>query len=204
MFGSPNESRQKTQYSADESCYGGFESRWRYEDYCRAKSAPLRRRILFGTMLVLTLGLLGVFSGYLAFQITKANSSFYYPVSAYPADTSHYAEETGAPSHSTGEPVHLSVSIGRDSTFSAEIITADTAERYRIPRGVMVKSISPSSPAYLSGLRSGDIIVAVNDTEILDLESLNGRVASLPENGITLTVFRNNRYRDIPVLSYQP
>ena len=199
MFGNPHESSRKSEYSADESSYGGFESRFRYEDYCRARSAPLRRRLLMGMMLIVALGVTGAFSGYLAFQITKMNSGFYYPASAYPTDTSIREADSSAHSNSVLPAESTAIPLRVDDTVYAETITPDVSERYRIPRGVLVKTISASSAAYRAGLRAGDIIVAADGTEIPDLETLNQRTSHFPESPVRLTVFRDNGYRDITV-----
>lgn len=48
--------------------------------------------------------------------------------------------------------------------------------RFNWPAGVYVSEVSNGSPASLAGLRSGDIITAINDTEITTMEELQGLI----------------------------
>ena len=44
---------------------------------------------------------------------------------------------------------------------------------YRLPAGLYITSVEPSSPAKQCGIEPGDILMAVEDTRITDMESLN-------------------------------
>lgn len=48
-----------------------------------------------------------------------------------------------------------------------------TAERYEIPMGIMIHSVSENSPAEKAGLRAGDIIYKVNDSLIQEFDDLS-------------------------------
>ena len=55
-------------------------------------------------------------------------------------------------------------------TISGTTVTEEQAERYHIPQGVYVYSVSENS---VSGLQQGDVITAINGTEITTMEELN-------------------------------
>lgn len=54
--------------------------------------------------------------------------------------------------------------------ISGTTVTEEQAERYHIPQGVYVYSVSEKS---VSGLQQGDVITAINGTEITTMEELN-------------------------------
>ncbi len=82
------------------------------------------------------------------------------------------------------------------SGLSGQTLTSDLAEGLRLdrPGGVVVNKIYPGGPADLAGLELGDVILAVNEQPVQDVESLRFRVATqrLGER-ITLTVLRGDR-----------
>jgi serine protease Do len=59
-------------------------------------------------------------------------------------------------------------------------VSADLAEAFGLerPSGVVVSRVYPGGPADQAGLRKGDIIVAVDDRPVDDIESLRFRVAT--------------------------
>jgi len=60
------------------------------------------------------------------------------------------------------------------------------------PRGVLVNSVEPGSPAEGAGLRAGDIITALNGTPTNDPNSLRNRIASTPPGTeVILTILRD-------------
>lgn len=54
------------------------------------------------------------------------------------------------------------------------------------PRGVKVESISPNSPAALSGLQPGDIIVSVNNLRVETIEDLRAALGKREQNVLRL------------------
>lgn len=50
------------------------------------------------------------------------------------------------------------------------------AESQNIPDGIYVREVEPDSPAMQVGIQSGDIIVAVNDTEVLTLANYKNNI----------------------------
>jgi serine protease Do len=61
-------------------------------------------------------------------------------------------------------------------------VTAQIAQASGLtePRGAMVESVLPGSPAERAGLQKGDVIVAVNDQPVVAPPELTRRIASLP------------------------
>jgi len=73
-------------------------------------------------------------------------------------------------------------------------ITPDLATSMNLPstNGVLVNSVEPASPASKAGMKSGDVIVAVNNSPIDDSNMLRNRVAQAgPNADLSLKVFRN-------------
>jgi Do/DeqQ family serine protease len=65
------------------------------------------------------------------------------------------------------------------------------------PEGVLVKEVTPGSPAAQAGLRVGDVILAVDGHGIEDPDALHFRIATLPIDGKAhLTVWRDGKSRD--------
>lgn len=79
-------------------------------------------------------------------------------------------------------------------------ITPDVASSMNLPntRGVVVSSVEPNSPAEKAGVKTGDVIVAVNGVRTDDSNVLRNRVASAgPNADLTLRVLRNGREEDL-------
>lgn len=76
-----------------------------------------------------------------------------------------------------------------------------SAAMYSLPQGVRVESVDPESDAYAKGLKRGDIIIAVDGTDITsmaDLESEKNK--KKPGDTLTLTVYRNTKELDITIV----
>lgn len=74
------------------------------------------------------------------------------------------------------------------------------ANRYNIPKGVYIKQVTMDSPAFVSGLQSGDVIVAVNNTEVSNVSAYNTQLMKQkPEDTCNLKVKRkgSNGYTEI-------
>jgi serine protease Do len=65
-------------------------------------------------------------------------------------------------------------------------------------RGVLVSGVTPASPAERAGLKTGDVIAAINGQPINDSNELRNRVASTaPGTDVTLTVIRNGKEQPV-------
>lgn len=73
-------------------------------------------------------------------------------------------------------------------------VDAETAQRYSMPQGVYVYSVSEGGAAENAGIRQGDIITAVNGEEITDMDELNDIKNRFDAgDSIELTVFRSGQ-----------
>ena len=66
--------------------------------------------------------------------------------------------------------------------------------------GALVGEITPNSPAARSGLKQGDMIVAVNGQSISDASQLRSRIGMMdPNTTVTLKVLRDGKTQDVAV-----
>ncbi len=82
-------------------------------------------------------------------------------------------------------------------------ITPDLAASLNLPaaRGALVSSVSPGGPGEKAGIRSGDVIIAINEQPIIDSNSLRNTVASTPPGTrITVTLLRDSREQKLNVI----
>ena len=72
------------------------------------------------------------------------------------------------------------------------------ASHYNMPQGVYVYGVTEGSAAYEAGIRQGDVITAVEGTEITDMDSLN-TIKNQYNAGdtITITIFRAGEKMDV-------
>ncbi len=77
-----------------------------------------------------------------------------------------------------------------------QTVTADVAAGLKLPRpfGVLINSVASNGPAARAGLRVGDIVVAANERDVPDANSLRFRLGTMRiGNTADLTVLRNGR-----------
>ncbi len=80
-------------------------------------------------------------------------------------------------------------------------IDEDTANYYNVPSGVLVQEISENSGAEDAGIQIGDIITAINGTEIASIAELNEIKNELsPGDSIKLTVYRDGQTTNVNVV----
>ena len=73
-------------------------------------------------------------------------------------------------------------------------VTEEVSESRQIPRGVYVSEAVLEGPAYNAGLQSGDVLVALDDTEILSVSMIETFLeGKLPEEAVTAHVRRVGR-----------
>jgi serine protease Do len=81
-------------------------------------------------------------------------------------------------------------------------LTPDMAKAFNVPNthGVAVATVVNDSPAAKAGLKVGDVIVAVNGTNVEDVNSFRLQIAGFaPNTTVHLTVNRNGQSMAIPV-----
>jgi serine protease Do len=80
-------------------------------------------------------------------------------------------------------------------------LTASEAKYYQVPQGVLVLLSTPGGAAQKYGIKSGDIIIAFNDTEI---KTANDLIACLedsdPGDEVSIKVWRDDGEKTISVV----
>jgi Do/DeqQ family serine protease len=79
-------------------------------------------------------------------------------------------------------------------------VTSDIAQSLGLPHpeGVLVKDVTPGSPAAQAGVRVGDVILAIAGHDIDDPEGLRFRLATLPvDTPVPLALWRNGARREV-------
>ncbi len=77
--------------------------------------------------------------------------------------------------------------------IEAQDITPELAESFKLskPQGSLIAGVLQNSPAALAGLKSGDVLLAINDKEISDSSSMLNLIAALkPNEKAVLTIAR--------------
>ena len=78
------------------------------------------------------------------------------------------------------------------------ISVSDETQKYGLPQGAAVQSLTDDGPAKAAGLQVNDIITRVNDTEITSSNDLVKTIgACKPGDRITLTVYRQGQTMEI-------
>lgn len=84
--------------------------------------------------------------------------------------------------------------------LSGQDVTPELAQSLGLPRpsGVLVSALHPASPALQAGIRTGDVITALNGRMIEDIEAMRFRVATLPVGGsAAFGIMRKGAAQDI-------
>lgn len=85
--------------------------------------------------------------------------------------------------------------------FAGRAISKQDAQRYNLVEGVYVYSMTSNSPAYLSGLKVGDIVVECNGTKVTTVDEINAiKNKFKPNDVIKLKVWRSGEYVDISLV----
>lgn len=87
---------------------------------------------------------------------------------------------------------HLGVAV--------QSVTPDLAQGLGLKeaQGVLVSDVTPDSPAAKAGLKSGDVITAMNGGAVQDPNQFRNRVASTaPGTQVTLTIIRDGKQQDV-------
>jgi Do/DeqQ family serine protease len=91
--------------------------------------------------------------------------------------------------------------------IAAQPITPDMVEGLGLQRatGALINRVNPRGPAYKAGIRSGDVILAVNGREVGDEAALKFRMATVPlGTPMKLTVFRKGKIGEATMVAEAP
>lgn len=92
----------------------------------------------------------------------------------------------------TGRPV-----IG----IAGRAVTEKDAKAYNLKVGVYVSSMTANSPAYMAGIKIGDIVVECNGTKVETVDDINKiKNKHAPGDEIALKVYRQGSYKNIVVV----
>jgi serine protease Do len=83
---------------------------------------------------------------------------------------------------------------------SGQAVTSDVAQSVGLsrPGGVILKSVYPGGPAANAGLHTGDVILAVDGTNVDDMQGLNYRIATRkPGDTVKLRVHAGGGTREV-------
>src|SRR5574340_920493 len=81
-------------------------------------------------------------------------------------------------------------------------LTPELSESFRLgsTRGVLITEVIRNSPADQAGMRAGDILIAIDDTAIVDWNTMLETVANLPPGKVvTARLMRNGTETNLPV-----
>ena len=87
--------------------------------------------------------------------------------------------------------------------IEAQDITPDLAESFKLKQasGALIAGVLVDSPADLAGIKSGDVLLAINDKIVADSSSMLNLIAVLKPNAkAKLSIVRNNKNMDVNVL----
>ena len=73
--------------------------------------------------------------------------------------------------------------------IKGQTVTDEIAATNKIPKGIYISAVETNSPAYKSGIQSGDVITQINGTEINNMESF---MMQLEKNGAGKIIKRLN------------
>jgi serine protease Do len=77
--------------------------------------------------------------------------------------------------------------------FVGEELNGQIAEFFGVKEGVLVRSVSPRTPAERAGLKAGDVVVKVNGTPVTTPREITGLVRASRRKAISFTVVRNKK-----------
>jgi serine protease Do len=77
--------------------------------------------------------------------------------------------------------------------FEGETLTEQLAQFFGVKEGVLVRTVSPRTPAERAGLKAGDVVVKVNGTPVTSPREISGIVHSVGRRTVSFTVVRNKK-----------
>lgn len=84
--------------------------------------------------------------------------------------------------------------------IKGQTVTDEIAATNKIPKGIYISAVETNSPAYKSGIQSGDVITQINGTEINNMESFMMQLEkNNPGDNVNVTIKRWGRedYKEI-------
>ncbi|MEK7402294.1 MAG: PDZ domain-containing protein [Gemmatimonadota bacterium] len=119
---------------------------------------------------------------------------------AYVARRVPEAASAPPPPSTWEEPTQPRVFVFSNAIGGARVesITEGLSRAIGVKEGVLVIQALPGSPAYVSGLRDGDVIISAAGTTVTTARELNRAVFSADrENGVKLVIVREKKQQDV-------
>ncbi len=80
-------------------------------------------------------------------------------------------------------------------------VTEADAKAYNLKVGVYVASMTPNSPAYMAGVKIGDIVVECDGKKVTTVDEINDIKNKLkPGDTMSIKVYRQGEYKTIPII----
>jgi len=80
-------------------------------------------------------------------------------------------------------------------------VTEEDAKAYNLKVGVYVSSMTPNSPAYMAGVKIGDIIVKCNGKKVASVEEINDiKNKFQPGDTLEIQIYRQGKYKNIQII----
>jgi serine protease Do len=87
-----------------------------------------------------------------------------------------------------------------DFGFTVETLDARILLYYNLPGRLCVRTVDESSDAYAQGIRTGDVITAINGESVTSTEELNRAKNNYAAgDSVTLSVYRNGKLYDVTI-----
>ncbi len=85
--------------------------------------------------------------------------------------------------------------------IAGRAVTKEDAEAYGLKIGVYVSSMTPNSPAYMAGVKIGDIITECDGVKVETVEEINKiKNKKQPGDEMTIKVYRQGEYKKITLI----
>ncbi len=91
--------------------------------------------------------------------------------------------------------------------IAAQAVTPDMVDSLGLERasGALVNRVNPNGPAYKAGIRTGDVITAINGHEVADADALKFRMATTPLGmPMKIELFRNGKSGTATLVAQAP
>ena len=99
-------------------------------------------------------------------------------------------------SHGQVQRAYLGVTVQEVTPAIAKAVGLDG------PKGALVSEVSPNSPARKAGLQSGDVILSVNGTPILESNQLRMNISMMETNqSVKLKIFREGKTQEVSTMT---
>jgi serine protease Do len=83
--------------------------------------------------------------------------------------------------------------------LESESLTTQLAEFFAVKEGVLVRSVTPNSPAGKAGIKAGDVIVKIGDTYVTNPREIFSALRSVNTKTFPLVIVRNRKDMTVTV-----